>query len=241
MGLFVSGIWRLQRLSAEHRAHTDLTVMLPPPEPSGGPVAAKVTMPPRKQPHVVTRTVQPTVPRLPEIQDATGGGEPRGPGAGPGAPTDTGDCTEGCRAASPDPVCGDGTVETGEQCDDQNTADGDGCSATCQLEPRPRPTAMVPPGVLLGLRIAGDTQVHPDAVAQNLMVRDNASRVRGVVKLCIATYGSVAHTAMLVSTRYDSYDAALLSAVRGWRYQPYTIHGAPVAACSTVTFVYTLR
>ena len=31
-------------------------------------------------------------------------------------------------------VCGNGVVETGEQCDDGNMAAGDGCSATCQTE-----------------------------------------------------------------------------------------------------------
>jgi len=31
-------------------------------------------------------------------------------------------------------VCGNGTVETGEQCDDHNTTAGDGCSATCTTE-----------------------------------------------------------------------------------------------------------
>ncbi len=31
-------------------------------------------------------------------------------------------------------ACGDGLVGAGEQCDDGNTADGDGCSATCQDE-----------------------------------------------------------------------------------------------------------
>ena len=32
------------------------------------------------------------------------------------------------------PLCGNGTVEDGEQCDDGNTASGDGCSSTCQNE-----------------------------------------------------------------------------------------------------------
>ncbi len=32
------------------------------------------------------------------------------------------------------PVCGNGALETGEQCDDGNTTSGDGCSATCQTE-----------------------------------------------------------------------------------------------------------
>ncbi|MCX5740933.1 MAG: myxococcus cysteine-rich repeat containing protein, partial [Proteobacteria bacterium] len=32
-------------------------------------------------------------------------------------------------------TCGDGTLDFSEQCDDTNTADNDGCSATCRLEP----------------------------------------------------------------------------------------------------------
>ena len=39
----------------------------------------------------------------------------------------------------PTPVCGDALldVDSGESCDDGNTADGDGCSSTCQIEPQP--------------------------------------------------------------------------------------------------------
>jgi cysteine-rich repeat protein len=33
-------------------------------------------------------------------------------------------------------LCGNGTEDAGEQCDDGNTANGDGCSSTCQNEPR---------------------------------------------------------------------------------------------------------
>ena len=33
------------------------------------------------------------------------------------------------------PVCGDGTLDAGEECDDGNTVDGDGCSAVCTIEP----------------------------------------------------------------------------------------------------------
>ena len=32
------------------------------------------------------------------------------------------------------PTCGNGVVEGGEKCDDGNTANGDGCSAACELE-----------------------------------------------------------------------------------------------------------
>jgi cysteine-rich repeat protein len=39
-----------------------------------------------------------------------------------------------CAAAPPAPVCGNGAVEAGEQCDDNNIIAGDGCDATCQIE-----------------------------------------------------------------------------------------------------------
>jgi cysteine-rich repeat protein len=37
-------------------------------------------------------------------------------------------------------TCGDGTLDPGEQCDDGNKTDGDGCSAGCQLESAAVPT-----------------------------------------------------------------------------------------------------
>lgn len=36
------------------------------------------------------------------------------------------------------PVCGNGIVESGEECDDGNTIDGDGCSSTCLIERQAR-------------------------------------------------------------------------------------------------------
>jgi cysteine-rich repeat protein len=36
-------------------------------------------------------------------------------------------------ALSEVPVCGNGTIESGETCDDGNTADGDGCTSACEL------------------------------------------------------------------------------------------------------------
>lgn len=43
--------------------------------------------------------------------------------------------------------CGDLVVDPGEQCDDGNIMDSDGCSSTCQLQdlPPPPPPAKVPP------------------------------------------------------------------------------------------------
>jgi uncharacterized repeat protein (TIGR01451 family) len=38
-----------------------------------------------------------------------------------------------------EPVCGNGTLEDGEECDDGNSSDGDGCSAACIIEEEPQP------------------------------------------------------------------------------------------------------
>ena len=51
------------------------------------------------------------------------------------APLLSGDiCGAGSTDPDPDPVCGDGAVQSGEECDDGNNTDDDGCSATCQTE-----------------------------------------------------------------------------------------------------------
>ena len=49
--------------------------------------------------------------------------------------------------------CGDGVINGGEQCDDGNTVDGDGCSSTCQIEtppPPPPPTCCCGDGTING-------------------------------------------------------------------------------------------
>src|SRR5258705_9085832 len=39
-----------------------------------------------------------------------------------------------CGGGSDSGVCGDGTRDPDEQCDDGNVVDGDGCSAECMIE-----------------------------------------------------------------------------------------------------------
>jgi len=55
------------------------------------------------------------------------------PGSAPRDPVDAVGCPidDGGGPA----VCGDGTVQSGEECDDGNTTAGDGCDATCDVEP----------------------------------------------------------------------------------------------------------
>lgn len=64
-------------------------------------------------------------------------------GAGPYELTISETTATGCRLVG-DPECGNGTVETGEECDDSNQADGDGCSAMCQREDVPDAGVDVP-------------------------------------------------------------------------------------------------
>jgi cysteine-rich repeat protein len=42
--------------------------------------------------------------------------------------------THKCVGGSSNPTCGDKKVDVGEECDDGNNADGDGCSASCEIE-----------------------------------------------------------------------------------------------------------
>ncbi len=58
------------------------------------------------------------------------------------------------------PVCGDGLVERGEECDDANATSGDGCSSTCQLES----TA----AICAGVPSVGGTKVAAVRVASGL-------------------------------------------------------------------------
>ncbi len=89
------------------------------------------------------------------------------------------------------PGCGDGLVQIGEQCDDDNTTPGDGCSATCLLEgnftTESEPNPLATPdslngfdGIIASMSPAGDADVFSFDVAVpnskvTLEVTDGAS------------------------------------------------------------------
>lgn len=239
--LFVNGIWKLDRVEARAVPHY---VMTPPASPPGeaAPLKGAVQQDPndKKKTKMVVKDVQPPT-HAPEPLV----GETHGPTSDGGHGTQTSDCLSDCGPPAPEvtPVCGNGARETGEQCDDGNTGAGDGCSATCQVEPPrpPPPPRTIGKDVLAALRVSGETQILPSASTQTAMLRDGVDSTRGTIKLCLSPQGAVTSVAMLNSTRYDDYDRALLSAVRGWRYRPYTVDGAGVSACSIVQFVFRLR
>jgi TonB family protein len=134
----------------------------------------------------------------------------------------------------PTAVCGNGTVEAGEQCDDGNTVAGDDCSPHCLLA-----SAVVNYKDLN--RISGKTKLDPRDETRNRMMLDGVTSVRAVVKLCIAITGNVTEATLVIPTGYAAYDQILLEAVRDWRYQPYTRNGSPRPACSVVNFVYAVK
>jgi TonB family protein len=263
MGMIASGVWRIDRLDADHRSSIGLGVMTPPGLLAEGGHAkageAPKLVPKKKQEQrKVTKDLTQLAPKEKEptpvvataASDDDGNGEGEGMGKGTktgigiDTPTDTAcppgqDCTGGGGGGS-GPVCGNAIVEAGETCDDGNRTAGDGCSAVCGTEPKQQ-SVILPPNVLGGLRTTGDTQIHPPATVKTEMQRDGRDRVTGTVKLCLDTAGRVASAQILGSTKYPAYDALLVAKVREWHYRPYAVNGTPMPACSAVTFQYSMR
>lgn len=223
VAFLVAGLWHIDRLEAARRPF-DLAYAPPPPAPSGGGEALpKPKLAKKEHPKVV---VQPPVVKPPDDESrqtepttGTGGGSGSavGPGTGPGTPTDTGTCT--------DPnACGPSDKKP---------------------EPIPQVAAAkkvtVPPGVLRGLRISGETQIQPSDAVKNQMIRDDHRQVRPAFVICIGTSGEVTSTRKVTTSGYDSYDAQLFAAIQTWRYRPYMIGNQPVPACGIVTFAYSIE
>jgi len=259
IGLFVAGVWRLERLDHPYKASLALGVMIPPGAiPEGGSSKAepeKLKKPEDKKKKRIVTDTQP-VPKAVETPEkvalaTTDDGEGEGAGKGSGIGDNDGPpggescddplgCTIGTSGAGTpaDPVCGNSIKESGETCDDGNVAAGDGCSAVCKAEIK---TINVPPMVLQGMRISGETQVHAPDTVKTMMLRDGRDRTVGALKLCIATDGGISSVSIASSTKYEAYDAKLVAAARAWRYRPYTVNGRPMPVCGVVTFVYTIR
>jgi cysteine-rich repeat protein len=92
-----------------------------------------------------------------------------------------------------DPVCGNGVTETraGEQCDDGNTMSGDGCSATCQIEPRGM--VMGPPGMstFTGALAAGQTDSYRIVMAhEGYITAETGAAMTGMPTLGMCAVGT---------------------------------------------------
>ena len=64
-------------------------------------------------------------------------------------------------------VCGNGILETGEECDDGNLINGDGCSSTCTIEEAPSGNGGVTPTM--------NIIVNPTEISLTLAVNTNKS------------------------------------------------------------------
>ena len=96
--------------------------------------------------------------------------------------------------------CGDGIIDTGigEQCDDGNTASGDGCSSSCQTEVAEVPS---PPGAGpgAGAEVTQNLAVSPTEFNINLAVNTNIQRTISVTNL-----GTSATTVTLSYSMFDN-------------------------------------
>ena len=129
-------------------------------------------------------------------------------------------------------------MEAGEQCDDGNTRDGDGCSSTCRKEVVARSPVTVEPSALQAQQVSGNANVPAAKQTRAAMIRDHVSSLRAVVKLCVDTTGLVTDSTMVERSGYTEYDSKLVELIREWRYRPYLINGTPAPVCSTVEFIY---
>jgi TonB family protein len=247
MALIIAAMWKIERLVPDRvplEIRSRAALAEPGPEPAPG-EKPKDPKPPAVKPP--DRPRQPTVTPPLTIEPDTGGGasgEVTEPGAGSGGADATGTCVgDGCgggggtgEVAAVVDRCGDGVVTGAEVCDDGNAAAGDGCSATCQREPKRRVSAGL--RVIESLRTAGETRILPPPDVQTQMVRSGIDRARAVLRVCLDARGGVEEARFLKGTGFAGYDQRLLGAVSAWRYRPYSIDGQAVAVCGTVEFVY---
>jgi len=92
----------------------------------------------------------------------------------------TGDTCTNNACVAPPPVCGDGIRETGEQCDDGNLVDLDGCDSTCQFEQVTRATQIV-------LQWAHDTFCTKDVLLEAIL-NAGIGNVHGTLQGDVNTY-----------------------------------------------------
>lgn len=223
-GLFVAGFWHLEQLDRPKLSVALSQPLPPPPAPAGGAAPAKAPVMTHKViPHeiVVPPEVKPVEAARPVEATKPGGGEgsAEGSGKGSGDPKDTGDCTENC---------GPGT------------GSGSAVKVVTIIDDRHH-DVFVPPTVFKGLRLTGETQIHPSDLDKTAILRDGKDRVVAVFKTCVTETGAAGAVTLMKSSGYPSYDALIVEGLHAWTYKPYEIGGQRVPACGVVTFIYQIK
>jgi protein TonB len=99
----------------------------------------------------------------------------------------------------------------------------------------------VPPAAAEAQRISGEKNIIPDENTKTAITRSGNMKVTVVAKICIGANGSPSQVSIQKASGYPSYDTAIKTAMKQWRYKPFTVGGKAVSICSTVTFVYTQK
>lgn len=220
IALLFLGAWHLDKLEAGRRDVTIGYVPPPPPASEGSP-AAKAAKPFEHKKHIthdlVTPPETPAKPDTATVPDTTDGQSGNGLGSGSGDGSGTGPgITDGPCTAD----CGPPVVEA----------------------PKPVPQkVMLPPTVLMGLRIAGNTQMQPSGGTKSDMQFRQVEKLNATFQVCLDASGNVASSRQLHATGYAEYDDTLKAGIATWRYKPYMINGQGIPACGIVSFVYTMR
>ncbi|MBA3394031.1 MAG: energy transducer TonB [Deltaproteobacteria bacterium] len=100
---------------------------------------------------------------------------------------------------------------------------------------------VVSPELLKGRRTAGETAIAPAPRTRVALGRLGNPKLVGHFFLCIDEFGKVSSVITLQSTGSRSYDHQLATRMAGWRYEPLTFDGKPLAVCTHMTFIYTQR
>jgi TonB family protein len=223
VGMFASGVWSIERLGGDLRVPSVAIVLPPEPAPAGGAAMklpeAQVVQKEKKVPKDLTQLAEKRIeaPVKPTASQEPGEGSGDGSGKGSGSAGDKGECLFDC-------------------------GPGPGSAAQPKVElPKPEEPELVPPNVLTMNWLSGEKQIHPSDTTKTQMMRDGTTRTIGIVKVCIDESGRVASASLSKSTKYPSYDAQLVTAIRDWRYKPFSARGKSVKVCGIVTFVYSIK
>lgn len=103
-------------------------------------------------------------------------------------------------------------------------------AATPPPEPRAAPEPVVAPKVLKEVYAAGETGVSPPQIVRQSLPpfpRDLVLRKGGVLEVLINQAGTV-ESVIMRSSMNPRYDAIVLNAAKGWKYEPATVDGTPV-------------
>lgn len=96
----------------------------------------------------------------------------------------------------------------------------------------PPKTVMLPPGVVAGLRISGNTPVYPPIA--------KAAHISGTVVLLASISPQGKIDKLTVESGPPMLRQAAVDAARTWVYRPYVLNGAPVAVQTRINIVFSL-